>query len=155
MSRCRAILTRGFLRCWGSLGDGRIGGASIPTPVHRDKKVGGDGAGTSPRDALEQLRSRVAAARDQAAQALTTGVQSPRSRFVGDVVASFVLPHGTKGAARSAGRYVSASSKTNVRGRWLVTGRQLLIESDAVLRQVSVRSKTLPPSGTPRDCVQS
>jgi hypothetical protein len=70
----------------------------------------------------------------------------------GWLVKEFV-PRGFKGLARGAGRVIQRGAKANARARWLQAGRSLLAASEAKLREMSVRSRNLPPHGNSQKLV--
>jgi hypothetical protein len=57
------------------------------------------------------------------------------------------IPHGYKGLARGAGRLAQRTSRTNLNAQWLHAGRGLLTQSEATVREISLRTRILPPQG--------
>lgn len=102
---------------------------------------------TSPRDSILQFQSRVIALRDQAAQALRSGARSHGSRAIGGLLVREFVPHGYKGMARNLGRSLGDTGAANARDQWSRVAASMLTESEALIRQISVRSPRLPAGG--------
>ena len=101
----------------------------------------------NPSEDLLQVASRAKGLAAQAAQALRTGYHSPRAGLIGSLLATAAVPYGLKGLSRTAGRTVARASKSNVSAQWLHTGRDLLAQSESLLRAISVSSRNLTPRG--------
>lgn len=100
-----------------------------------------------PSDAVRQLSSQAAALAAQANQALQIGYHSVQAGFMASLLATAVVPHGLKTISRSAGRTVARASKSNVTTQWLRAGRNLLEQSESILRDISLNSRNLTPQG--------
>lgn len=57
------------------------------------------------------------------------------------------VPHGYKGIARNVGRSIGATRTASARALWIRTGTGLLAEVETLVRQVSVRSRSLTARG--------
>lgn len=102
---------------------------------------------TTAKDSLRNLQSQAISLRDQATQALSLGIHSPGAGLAGGLIVKALIPHGYKGLARGAGRAVQKTSQVNLRAQWLQAGRTLLSQSEAAVREMSIRSRNLPPHG--------
>jgi hypothetical protein len=75
------------------------------------------------------------------------GLHDPKASVAGNLLLKEFVPHGYKGLARGAGRIVQKTARANVRAQWVEAGRLLLSASEASVREMSLRSRSLPPHG--------
>jgi hypothetical protein len=101
----------------------------------------------NPSENLQQLATQARQLEAQAAGALQTGYHSAQAGLLGSLLATTVIPHGLKGLSRNAGKTVARTSKANAKAQWLRAGRNLLSQSETVLRDISVNSRSLTPPG--------
>lgn len=100
-----------------------------------------------PNETLKQLASQARGLATQASLAMESGYHSRQAGVVGGILASTVVPYGLKGVSRDAGRLVKRTSKAKVDAQWLDRGRNLLAQSEASLREISIKARTLPARG--------
>jgi hypothetical protein len=102
---------------------------------------------TTPQETLRQLWRQAVSLRDQASLALGVGANAPGAGIIGGVLVRELVPHGYKGLARGAGRLAQRTSRANLNARWLQAGRALLSQSEATVREVSLRTRVLLSHG--------
>jgi hypothetical protein len=102
---------------------------------------------TTPQETIRQLWRQAVSLRDQASLALGAGAHAPGAEIFGGVLVRELVPHGYKGLARGAGKLAQRTSRANLNARWLQSGRALLSQSEATVREVSLRTRLLPSHG--------
>ena len=101
----------------------------------------------TPKDALSQLIYEASQLRNQAEQALSTGIHSDDAPIVGEWLVKAFVPHGLKGAARKLGNSGRKVSKSNVRSHWRQIGNQFLSQCTASIREMSINVQNLSARG--------
>ncbi len=101
----------------------------------------------TPKDALSQLIHEASQLRNQAEQALSTGIHSEGAPIVGEWLAKAIIPHGLKGVARKLGRSGQKISQSNVKSHWRHIGNQFLSQCTGSIREMSINVQNLSARG--------
>lgn len=101
----------------------------------------------TPKDTVSQLVHEATQLRNQAKQALLTGIHADEAPIVGDLLVKAFVPYGTKGLARGVGRTIRKSSKSNVSVQWRQKGELFLPRCESVVKNISINARNLPPRG--------
>ena len=100
----------------------------------------------NPKDRIAGLRNRVESLRAQAEREINSA-NSPVNPALGELALKAFVPHGYKGAARNIGKKVSRSSKDAINQKWRYAGVQHAKDCKDVVREISIRTKTLTNTG--------
>jgi len=101
----------------------------------------------TPKDTVSQLVHEATQLRNQAKQALLTGIHADEAPIVGDLLVKAFVPYGAKGLARGWGRTIRKSSKSNVSVQWRQKGELFLPRCESVVKNISINARNLPPRG--------
>ena len=101
----------------------------------------------TPKDTVSPLVHEATQLRNQAKQALLTGIHADGAPIVGDLFVKAVVPYGAKGLARVVGRTIRKSSKSNVSVQWRQKGELFLPRCESVVKNISINARNLPPRG--------
>ena len=88
----------------------------------------------TPKDTVSQLVHEATQLRNQAKQALLTGIHADEAPIVGDWLVKAFVPYGAKGLARGVGRTIRKSSKSNVSVQWRQKGELFLPRCESVVK---------------------
>ncbi len=79
--------------------------------------------------------------------------RSPLNPLLGDLAVKSIVPHGYKGAIRSAGKSVYRDHKANVDAQWRAEGVRLTEHSISIVGRMSTKTKNLTMAGNSRTLI--